>query len=107
MSINKTEFVTALREVSLEEFNNIPKNEKDIDFSFSEGFELKMEKLIHSQRKTYWNFVNTASKKAAIICMAIVVCLSCMLSVKSIRVSAFEFIENIITKGKSIFQTAY
>ena len=66
-----------------------------------------MQKLIRSQRKSYWNFVNTASKKAVIAFAAVIICFGCSLSIESVRVSAYDFIENVITKTKSIFQEAY
>ena len=107
MSICKEEFICAMRSVVSNEFSNIPLNENEIEISFSRYSELKMQKLIKSQRKIYWNYVNTASKKAAIVFVFVFALLCGMFNVESIRVSAKEAIEEIIIKTKNIFQIAY
>ena len=53
MSISREEFKAAFREVVSSEFAHIPTDESSIDFTFSEKFNKKMEKLIKSQRKSY------------------------------------------------------
>lgn len=107
MSICKEQFINALREVVSDEFKDIPDNEDDIEFSFSNNFNQKMQKLIKRQKKSYWKFINTASKRVAIICIAIISLLCGMLCIEPIRVSAIEAIEEIIIKTKNIFQVAY
>ena len=107
MSICKEQFINALREVVSAEFKDIPDNEDDIEFSFSNNFNQKMQKLIKRQKKSYWKFINTASKRVAIICIAIISLLCGMLCIEPIRVSAIEAIEEIIIKTKNIFQVAY
>ena len=107
MSICKEQFINALREVVSAEFKDIPDNEDDIEFSFSNNFNEKMQKLIKRQKKSYWKFINTASKRVAIICIAIISLLCGMLCIEPIRVSAIEAIEEIIIKTKNIFQVAY
>ena len=107
MSICKEQFINALREVVSAEFKDIPDNEDGIEFSFSDNFNQKMQKLIKRQKKSYWKFINTASKRAAIICIAIISLLCGMLCIEPIRVSAIEAIEEIIIKTKNIFQVAY
>ena len=107
MSICKEQFINALREVVSAEFKDIPDNEDDIEFSFSNNFNQKMQKLIKRQKKSYWKFINTASKRVAIICIAIISLLCGMLCIEPIRVSAIEAIEEIIIKTKNIFQVEY
>ena len=107
MSICKEQFINALREVVSAEFKDIPDNEDDIEFSFSNNFNQKMQKLIKRQKKSYWKFINTASKRVAIICIAIISLLCGMLCIEPIRVSAIEAVEEIIIKTKNIFQVAY
>ena len=96
-----------MREVVLAEFKDIPDNEDDIEYSFSKEFNQKMQKLIKRQKKSYWKFINTASKRVAIIFIAIISLLCGMLCIEPIRVSAIETIEEIIIKTKNIFQVAY
>lgn len=107
MSICKEQFINALRKVVSDEFKDIPDNEDDIEFSFSNNFNHKMQKLIKRQKKSYWKFINTASKRVAIICIAIISLLCGMLCIEPIRVSAIEAFEEIIIKTKNIFQIAY
>ena len=61
MPISKAEFKEAFREVISSEFSNIPKNENEIDFVFSERFNKRMAKLITSQKKAYYHLINTAA----------------------------------------------
>ena len=72
MSICKDQFINALGDVVSKEFKDIPYNEGDIEYSFSRKFNLKMQKLIKNQKKSYWKLVNTASKRVAIVCIAII-----------------------------------
>lgn len=95
MSICKDQFISALRDVSCAEFNNIPNYENAIAYSFSKNFDLKMQKLIKSQKKSYWNLINTASKRVAIICIAIITLFCSTLSVEAIRAPIIQFIKDI------------
>ena len=52
--MSREEFKSAFREVVSSEFAHIPTDESSIDFTFSEKFNKKMEKLIKSQRKSYY-----------------------------------------------------
>lgn len=107
MSICKEEFISALRVAVSAEFLSVPDDENAINFCFSNGFNKKMQKLIKSQKKPYWNLIKTAPKRAAAVCAAIAVLICGAFCVKPVRVSAKEMLEEIIVKTKSIFQTAY
>ncbi len=107
MSICKEQFIEALRDVTSAEFSNIPCDDAKIEIVVSNNFDRKMNKLIKSQKKAYWNFINTTSKKVAIIFIATVGLICGMLCIEPIRVSAIEAIEEIIIKTKNIFQIAY
>ena len=107
MSICREQFISALREVSSAEFENIPYSENAIEFSFSDAFKQKMQRLIKSQKKPYWDLIKTAPKKVAVICIAAAVLLCGSLCIKPVRVSAEEIIQDIIVKTKNIFQIAY
>lgn len=107
MSICKDQFISALRLATSAEFNNIPKDEDAIEHYFSKKFDQKMQKLIKRQKKSYWILINTASKRVAIICIAIISLFCGMLCIEPIRASAIETIEEIIIKTKNIFQKAY
>lgn len=95
MAMSKTDFKNAFREVVSSEFAHIPTDENSIDFTFSERFNKRMEKLIRSQKKVYYNFVNTAYKRVAIICVVLLTMLTTACSVKAIREPIINFIKQV------------
>ena len=92
MAMSKTDLKNAFREVVSSEFAHIPTDENSINFTFSERFNKRMEKLIRSQKKVYYNFVNTAYKRVAIICVVLLMMLTTACSVKAIREPIVHFI---------------
>lgn len=95
MAMSKTDFKNAFREVVSSEFAHIPTDESSIDFTFSERFNKRMEKLIRSQKKVYYNFVNTAYKRVAILCVILLTMLTTACSVKAIREPIVNFIKQV------------
>ena len=95
MAMSKTDLKNAFREVVSSEFAHIPADENSIDFTFSERFNKRMEKLIRSQKKVYYNFVNTAYKRVAIICVVLLMMLTTACSVKAIREPIINFIKHV------------
>ena len=95
MAITKAEFKQAFREVVSSEFSHIPTDENTIQYTFSEKFNRRMEKLIKSQKKVYWNLINTASKRVAIILLAIFTTFTAAFSVKAIREPIINFIKQV------------
>lgn len=95
MPISKAEFKSAFREVVSLEFSHIPQDENSINYIFSERFNKRMQKLIKSQKKLYWSFVNTAAKRAAIIFVAIITIFTAAFGVKAIREPILKFIKQI------------
>ncbi len=95
MAMSKTDLKNAFREVVSSEFAHIPTDESSIDFTFSERFNKRMEKLIRSQKKVYYNFVNTAYKRVAIICVVLLTMLTTACSVKAIREPIVNFFTEV------------
>ncbi|MFQ8952798.1 MAG: DUF4367 domain-containing protein [Oscillospiraceae bacterium] len=93
--MSREEFKAAFREIVSSEFAHIPTDESSIDFTFSEKFNKKMEKLIKSQRKPYWNFISTVSRRAAAIIVAIITLVTAAFSVKAIREPIIKFIKQV------------
>lgn len=91
MAMSKSDFKKALREVVSLEFAHIPEDESSINYTFSERFNKKMEKLIKSQRKAYWGVINTATKRAAVIFIAILSLFTAAFSIKAIREPIVNF----------------
>ena len=92
MGMSKDDFKRAFREVVSSEFANIPLDENNIDITFSEKFNKKMEKLIKSQRKSYYILINTVGKRVAILFVAIITLFTASMSVKAIREPVINFI---------------
>ena len=95
MSMSREEFKAAFREVISSEFAQIPTDEDSIDFTFSEKFIKRMDKLIRAQRKSYYKFINTAGKRAAVIFVAIITLFTASLSVKAIREPVVRFVKRV------------
>lgn len=95
MAMSKTDFKNAFREVVSSEFAHIPTDENSIDFTFSERFNKRMAKLIRSQKKVYYSFINTAYKRVAIICVVLLTMLTTACSVKAIREPIVNFFTEV------------
>ncbi len=95
MSMSTAKLKNAFREAASSEFSVIPLDENSIHYAFSERFQKKMEKLIQSRKKSYWRFVNTKPKKAAIIGAILMTLLSTACGVKAIREPIVEFFVQI------------
>ena len=95
LSMSREEFKTAFREVVSSEFAYIPTDEDSIDFTFSEKFIKRMDKLIRAQKKSYYKFINTAGKRVAVIFAAIITLFTASLSVKAIREPVVKFFTEV------------
>ena len=93
--MSREEFKAAFREVISSEFAYIPTDESSIDFTFSEKFIKRMDKLIRAQKKSYYKFINTAGKRVAVIFAAIITLFTASLSVKAIREPVVRFIKQV------------
>lgn len=74
--MKKNELKSAFREAVSEQFSEIPKNEYEIDHTFSEGFEKKMQKLTHTQKTFGRRIFQRAMVFAAVvflICSGVIV----------------------------------
>lgn len=95
MAMSKDEFKNAFREVISAEFSHIPCDEDSIDYTFSERFNKKMNKLIKAQRKPYYFLINTAAKKVAVIFVIFATLTTASMSVKAIREPVVNFIVEV------------
>lgn len=81
----------------------IPSNEELSYITFTKDFEEKMQKLIESERKFYFYWVNTVRKRVAIIILAIIISLtSATFGVKAIREPVIRFIIETFEKFANI-----
>jgi len=95
MAISKTEFKNAFREVVSMEYEEIPADENSIDYCFSERFEKKMEKLIQSQKKAHWHYVNTAGKRVAVAALICLMLFTTACGIKPVREGMISFFTKV------------
>ena len=95
MAMTRVELNQVFRESASMEFADIPSNEEQISFSFSDKFIQKVEKLIARQRKLYWNFVNTATKRVAIVAILFLTIASVVFSNEEARASMLQWCEDV------------
>lgn len=77
-----------------EYYNDFIKDVSD-DFCLSSQFKKRIEKLISQQKKPYWEYVNTAGKRVAIIAATLLALSFGSLTVKSVRDSVIEKIKKV------------
>ncbi len=92
MSMTKAELKNAFREAASYEFRDIPRDNSQIQHEFSPEFEQKIEKLIRKEKKVLWHFVNTASKRVAVIVAVFMMLFTTACSVEAIREPIVRFL---------------
>lgn len=91
MGMTRTDFNHAFREVASIEFADIPCDEAQIQFNFSDKFTQKMEKLIARQKNPYWKYVNTSKKRVAIVAILLLFIAVTAFSKEEVRASMFQW----------------
>ena len=95
MAMTKAEFKNAFREAATYEFRDIPRDDTQIPHKFSAEFEYKITKLIQKEKSFFWHFVNTASKRVALIVLVFVMLFTTACSVKAIREPIVRFLTEV------------
>ena len=95
MAMTKVELLNAFREVATYEFRDIPRDDSQIPHKFSAEFEYKIAKLIQKEKSFFWHFINTASKRVAVIVLVFVMLFTTACSVKAIREPIVRFLTEV------------
>lgn len=95
MAMTRVQLNQVLRDAASMEFADISSYEEQISFSFSDKFLHKMEKLIARQRKLYWNFVNTATKRVAIVVILLLSISATVFSNEEVRATMLQWYEDV------------
>lgn len=95
MAMTKVELMNAFREAATYEFRDIPRDDSLIPHKFSAEFEYKIAKLIQKEKSLFWHFVNTASKRVALIFLVFVMLFMTACSVKAIREPIVRFLTEV------------
>lgn len=83
-------FQKALLDSALLEFAGVPP-EEDIEYSFSEDFEWKSEKLIRKSRSGYWHHVNTTAKKLLLAAIITALLVGSAMAIPAVREGLIKF----------------
>ena len=95
MAMTKAELKNAFREAAAYEFRDIPHDDSQVPHEFSAEFERKIAKLIQKEKSFFWHFVNTASKRVAVIILVFVMLFTTACSVKAIREPIVRFLTEV------------
>ena len=95
MAMTKVELMNAFREAATYEFRDIPRDDSQIPHKFSAEFEYKIAKLIQKEKSFFWHFINTASKRVAVIVLVFVMLFTTACSVKAIREPIVRFLTEV------------
>ena len=86
-----TPFEQALLDATLEEFSDIPDHEEEIDVTFSIAFVEKSERLIQNMQRKTWRYVNTTTKRIALIAIIVALLATTVMAFPSIREAIIKF----------------
>jgi len=103
LAMTKNELIEALRAVASSEFEQIPKADAEIDYSFSTAFMRRMERLFRNQKKAYWRFVNTVGKRVALVAATVLILFATACSIKPIREPIVRFFTEVYETFTSYF----
>lgn len=103
MAITKDEFFDVLRMYAAKEFEDVPTDDSEIDFEFSDEFNKKMEKLLKRVRYDSTHVVSWATKKVIVIAAALTLAIAGMMSVSAIREPVVEIITQIYNGFVELF----
>lgn len=96
-----TDLQEAFREAARREFAMVP-DENELDYTFSPGFQRKMQRIIRAQVHGYWNMVNTLGKRIAIAAAIIVMLLTTAMAIKPIRERVIQFFVEVYEEYFSV-----
>lgn len=84
----------AFREAARREFLFVPP-EEELDYVFSARFERRMRQMLRANTYGYWHLINTTAKRAAIVAAVLLMLLSCVMAVRSIRERVIQFFVDV------------
>ena len=81
----------AFRDAMAAEFKDIPTDDSQIDYTFSEQFESQMSGLCKKEKGRFWRITNTVGKRVAVILVLVLLLFSVAFSVEAIREPIVSF----------------
>ncbi len=102
MSMTRAEAFEIFRYYASKEFEDIPKNDSEIDYEFSDEFKRKMDRLLKKISYGQQRDVTPALRKALIAAAVLIITVVGILSISAIRRPAVEFVQEIYREFKEI-----
>lgn len=103
MAMTKAELLNVFRDAASAEFADYSPYESDYSYEFSERFERRMNRLVKSESRPAWRFVNTNPRRLIIIAIVIVMALFAVAcAVPEIRESIAGFFVQMFTTHTEI-----
>jgi len=93
--MTRADLKNAFREAVSYEFRDIPRDDAQIQHTFSPKFEQKIAKLIQKEKSFFWHFVNTSAKRVAVIALIFVMLVTTACSVKAVREPIVRFLTEV------------
>lgn len=103
MSMTREEAFEVFHFYASKEFEDVPVDESEIEYEFSEEFNRKMEKLLRRVAYDRTHAVSWVARKVIAVAAAIIFALAGMMSVSAIREPVVEFFYNIYEEFMEIF----
>ncbi len=93
----------ALAVIAEEEEAALPADSEVSHITFSKEFEIKMERLIKQQKRSYYSLINTVGKRVACVIIAIILAITtATFSVKALREAVINFLLETFEKFSTV-----
>lgn len=103
MAMSKEVWKQAFQDSVSAEFEDIPLKEEEIEYSFSEEFLRKMDRLVYCQKKWSWNMVNTLRKRVAIFAIVILALFTTACSIEEVREEIIRWCIDVYEEFNHLF----
>ena len=102
MSMSKAELFDALRMYAAKEFEDVPTDDSQIDFEFSDEFNRKMEKVLKTAEYDNTHAVSLSAKRIILVAAMLALLLVGVFGVGAVRESVWEFINGVFNQKDNI-----
>ena len=93
----------AVEQYYVEYFDEVSSNEElNKDITFTPEFEIKMQKIVNSYKKSYYRFISTTARKVASILLIVFISLGITMSVKAFREPVVRFFIEVYEKFSTV-----
>ncbi len=105
MSMTRDEAYEVFRYYASKEFEEIPKHDSEIEYTFSAKFNRKMDKLLKRVHYDNTHVVTWVARKVIVAAITVVLLLAGLMSVGAIREAVVEFVYDVYEGFMEVFYT--